>query len=527
MKINEIFDRDIEYLYNSAKELGGTIREIACDSGLFEAVDYVRIKIDPTISGDILTKENIEPVEDNGSYSLWTEDSYYLGNGANTGWLCHNYYGNELVKPDVFAVEQAMNTYYAECVIRREEDPYFRIEEIAFDDEDVYSNISRLIVQTLPANWLTAFLHGEMPVSYKILVYQIVFIKYHFPKIYETVWNACPPYLEMDMPFRETGNVTMGIAVSEEKCCAVFTDSDLTTKNVYNVFTAGQSVSEKVQFEGIGDLEDEDAVCTKLDLTVRTILDAFRVNRVSDIAKLNVCVLGNMPNPSNFKTICENVDFEQLHCKVMDNPLIPIMKYYERNPKTRLAPGENALVLYIDEFRAMVGIASERNGSYLGIHSFFDKTVVADFDKHLVDEMYEVVKPKIEHLNISVSEEDRVEFAKQVLRIKKQFRRNKKAQVVFNNGWLNCVENLSIRVLEKYFNDLLASCELLLKELIIDEDGNQKYWLPDIKKLFLAGPMTDYEILWDIIKQGNAFGGKKELILCGELENVVTVGLTL
>ena len=68
---------------------------------------------------------------------------------------------------------------------------------------------------------------------------------------------------------------------------------------------------------------------------------------------------------------------------------------------------------------------------------------------------------------------------------------------------------------------------MLLKELIIDEDGNQKYWLPDIKKLFLAGPMTDYEILWDIIKQGNAFGGKKELILCGELENVVTVGLTL
>ena len=130
MKVNDVFDRDIEYLYNSAKELGGTIREIACDSGLFEAVDYVRIKIDPIISGDILAKENIEPVEDNGSYSLWTEDSNYLGNGANTGWLCHNYYGNELVKPDVFAVEQAMNTYYAECVIRREEDPYFHIEKL-------------------------------------------------------------------------------------------------------------------------------------------------------------------------------------------------------------------------------------------------------------------------------------------------------------------------------------------------------------------------------------------------------------
>ena len=49
----------------------------------------------------------------------------------------------------------------------------------------------------------------------------------------------------------------------------------------------------------------------------------------------------------------------------------------------------------------------------------------------------------------------------------------------------------------------------------------------DIKKLYLAGPMTDYKILWDMIKKENPFGGEKELILCGELENVVTRGLSL
>lgn len=435
MKVNDIFDRDIEYLYNSAKELGGTIREIACDSGFFEAVDYVRIRVDSAISGDILTKEDIEPVEDNGSYNLWTDGSYYLGNGANVGWLCHNYYGTELVKPDVFAVEQAMNTYYAECIIRREENPYFHIEEIDFDDEEVFENISKLIVQTLPVNWLMEFLHGEMLASYKVLAYQIAFIKYHYPKVYHAVWNACPPYLETDMPFQEYGNVEMGIVISEEKCYAVFTDAALITKKVYNIFSPGQSVSEKEQFHGIGNLMNTGLACTNLSLTVRTILDAHKVSRATDIAKLNVCVLGNMHNALNLLTYYKNAGFEQMiPFNVIDNPLIPIMKYYELNSKTKLAPGENALVLYIDEFQAMVGIATERNGSYFGIHSSFDKTIVEDFDKHLVDEMYEVVKPKIDLLNISVSEEDKAEFAQQVLDIKKQFRRNKKVRVVFNKS---------------------------------------------------------------------------------------------
>lgn len=455
MKVNDVFDRDIEYLYNSAKELGGTIREVACESGLFEAVDYVRIKIDPTISGHTLAKDDIELVEDDGSYNLWIENHYFLGNGANVGWLCHNCDGNELVKPDIYAVEQAMNTYYAECIIRRDEDPYFHIEEIDFDDEELFDNISKLIAQALPANWLMGFLHGEMPVSYKILAYQIAYIKYYYPKIYDTVWNECPPYLEMDVPFKEYDNVKMGIT----------------------------------------------------------------------------SVLGNMPKLSDIQLYHENVDIrkELRNFNLVDNPLVPIMKYYELDPKTKLGPGENALVLYIDEFQVMVGIVTEDDGNYSGTHTSFDKTIVEDFDKHLIDEMYEVVKSKIELLDIPVSEEDKAEFAQQVLRIKKQFRRNKKASVVFNNGWINYTEILSIQVMEKHFESLLNRCELLLQELITDNDDEdmKEYWLPDIKNLYLAGPMTDYKILWDMIKKENPFGGEKELILCGELENVVTRGLSL
>lgn len=557
MKVNDVFDRDIEYLYNSAKELGGTIREVACDSGFFEAVDYIRIRIDPTIDGHTLTEEDIELVEDNGSYSLWTEDSYYLGDGANAGWLCHNCYGNELVKPDIYAVEQAMNTYYAECIIRRDENPYFHIEEIDFDDEEVFENISKLIAQTLPANWLTGFLHGEMPVSYKVLAYQIAFIKFHYPKIYDTVWNACPPYLEKNVSVDGSRNAKMGITISEEKCCAAYTDSSLVTKNEYNIFSSGQSVTEKVQFQGTGNLMDIGLACSNLGLSIRAICEAHMYNRSTNLTKINACVLGNMPNLSDIRRYHEKVDIEKemmaydaldLEDKTwaevidmaaemaeinnfnfIDNPLVPIMKYYELDPKTKLGPGESAIVLYIDEFQVMVGITTERDGNYYGPYSSFDKTIVENFDKHLIDEMYEVVKPKIELFNISVSEEDKAEFAQQALSIKKQFRRNKKASVVFNNGWIDYAEDLSIQVLEKHLKELLGSCELLLQDLITDEDDEDtlEYWLPDIKKLYLAGPMADYKILWDLIKKENPFGGNKELILCGELENVVTRGLTL
>lgn len=557
MKVNDVFDRDIEYLYNSAKELGGTIREVACESGFFEAVDYVGIKIDPTISGHKLTKDDIELVEDDGSYSLWIENSYFLGNGANVGWLCHNYYGNELVKPDIYAVEQAMNTYYAECIIRRDKDPYFHIEEIDFDDQEVFDNISKLIAQTLPANWLTGFLHGEMPVGYKVLAYQIAFIKFHYPKIYDTVWNECPPYLEMDAPSDEYRDAKMGITISEEKCCAAYTDSSLVTKNVYNICSSGQGISEKVKFQGTGNLMNMGLACSNLGMTLRAIREAHMFNRSTNLTKTNACVLGNMPNLSDIRHYHEKADIEKemlaydaldledktwaevidlaaemaeiSHFHLIDNPLAPIMKYYELDPKTKLGPGESAIVLYIDEIQVMVGIATEKDGNYFGPYSSFNKTIVENFDKHLIDEMYEVVKPKIELLNISVSEEDKAEFAQQVLSIKKQFRRNKKASVVFNNGWIDYAETLSIQTIEKHFKELLGLCGLLLQDLITDKDDENtlEYRLPDIKKLYLAGPMADYKILWDLINKENPFGGSKELILCGELENVVTRGLTL
>lgn len=558
MKVNDVFDRDIEYLYNSAKELGGTIREVACESGFFEAVDYIKIKIDPTIIGHTLTKEDIEPVEDDGSYNLWTEGSYYLGNGTNIGWLCHNYYGNELVKPDIFAVEQAMNTYYAECIIRRDENPYFYVEEIDFDDEEVFNNISKLIAQTLPANWLTEFLHGEMPVSYKVLAYQIAFIKFHYPKVYSAVWEACPPYLDMNMPVKEYDNVQMGITISEKKCCAAVTDATLVTKNVYNIFSPEQSVSEKVQFQGIGNLENTGLACSNLGLALRAIRDAHMINRTTNTTKRNACVLGNVQIPFDIGRYHEKcaIEKEMMAYDALDlkdktwkdvielaaemaemsplnfikNPLVPIMKYYELDPKTKLGPEEEAIVLYIDEFQVMIGIATESNGKYFGTHSSFDQTIINRFDKHLIDEMYKVVKPKIELLNISVSEEDKEEFAKQVLNVKKQFKRNKKASVVFNNGWIDYSEPLSVQVLEQLFKELLDSCEMLLQDLITVFDGvdeTLEYLLPEIKKLYLAGPMTDYKVLWDLIKKENPFGGKKELILCGELENVVIRGLTL
>lgn len=55
-------------------------------------------------------------------------------------------------------------------------------------------------------------------------------------------------------------------------------------------------------------------------------------------------------------------------------------------------------------------------------------------------------------------------------------------------------------VTNKDFNHLLGRYEILLQELIADEDDILEYWLPDIKKLYLAGPMTDYKILRDMIK---------------------------
>ncbi|MDD6805978.1 MAG: hypothetical protein PUD77_06905 [Clostridiales bacterium] len=556
MTVNDIFGRDIEYLYYSAKELGGTIRQIACDSGLFQAVDYVKLKIDPSIGEPVLSKEDIEPVEDDGSYTLWTEDGYFLGNGANVGWLCHNYYGNELIKPDLYAVEQAMNTYYAECAIRRTEDPDFHIEEISFDDQEVFDHISELLVQTLPANWLPAFLHGEMPTSYKVLAYQIAYIKYRYDAVYREVWSNCPPYLKTDNPDRAQDKDTLGIAVSEEYCSAAYADAAAVTGNVYHMGFDGKGISEKIKFAGIGNLMNTGLACTKLGLALKDICETHKYQRNNAPKKINISLLGMSPTPFFVNRHHENLtdrkemmayealdlagkDFKEVirmsaemagleEVQFIDNPVVPIMKYFERNPKTKPAKNDTALVLYMDETQVMVGVAEEAGGKYYGRY-FCDKAAMASFDQNLAEKMFEVVRPKIEALQVVVSQEDKTEFAQQVNAVKKQLSRNHKATVVFDNGWLSISEPFSIEQAEECFYDLLMGCEMLMQDLITDKDDDEvlDYWLPDIKKLYLAGSMTDYKILRDLIKREGIFGGKKELFLCGEPENVLTAGLAL
>lgn len=557
MKVNNVFDRDIEYLYNSSKELGGTIYRIACESGLFEAVDYIKVRIDPSIDGHPLTMDNIEIVEDDGSYRLWTEGCYFLGDGNNVGYLCHNYYSTELVKPDIFVVEQAMNTYYAECAIRRDIDPYFKIEDIDFDDDNVFKNISQLIAQTLPANWIAEFLHGTMPVSYKILAFQIAYIKYYYPNVFDDVWNSCPPYLEEEAARGLSYNARLGITVSENGSEAIFIMPDNKSRSVYNIYATSKGVSQRNIFSGSGSLMNIGLACTNIGLSFRDIFASYRYCWSTYFSSVKTCVLENLPditevraNHESIQNDKERMAYEYLELEDMDwgealdlvadmaeirsmrfinNPLIPIMKYFEANPKTKLAAGESAIVLYMDGTNAMSGIVTESNGSYVGEHTKFDRTIIEKFNGQLIDEMYKAVRPKLDALNISVSEEDMEDFKAQLPYVKKQFIRNKKAKVVFNNGWIDYAVDMPISVMEEHYVELICSCEMLLQDIVISQDDEDElnYWLPNIKKLYLAGEMTDNKLLWELLEKEKAFGGKKEIFISGEPGNVVAKGLAL
>ncbi len=133
------FDRDMaiktyQKLYRIIKEKapGGTIYEVAQDSGFLSAYEYLE---------------------------------------------------NAYVMSDIYAVRQAVRIYFAEQLIRKTINPRFFMERIKETDEEVLSHMETLIPQIFPEHWLSAYKEGTMPVSYQKMVYQSCYIRYYYEAV--------------------------------------------------------------------------------------------------------------------------------------------------------------------------------------------------------------------------------------------------------------------------------------------------------------------------------------------------------
>lgn len=562
MRVNEAFGFDIMYLYDSAQELGGTIREVACDGGLLQAVDYCKLQIDPTLAGKVLQEEDITYVEDDGSYELWEKDCSYIADGDNCGWLFDTQmFGKQLVKPDIYVVKLAMKVYYAEQIIRRTIDPHFFAERADFEDEILWDEISKHVLQALSEHWLRGFLHGTLPVSYRILAYQVCYIHFHYPQVYEEVWSKSyyPPYLDEDLPFDNKESAVMGIAMGEHQSMVSYDEYLQKPMEVYGDYVGADNL--RMYHAGSGNLKNAGVACSKMAVAFRDIVQSYYRRRVPEISHINACYIGDVPTAQKIEEYMkqfrgpefsyqkkpEAIDknlfvYEELGLEKMNGEsliykaaemaklpdfylckslLLPIVEYYATGQKKGLENGESAFVFYLDEYGFKTGLVSRINGEYvIQKESEYNKQIVQEFDQRVYEEMVKLIQPKLDIFNISYEDEDVLALKEDVPRMKRQFIRNDSGAVIFNNGWFSHSAKFSHKIYQDCVDEFMEKCDKVLEELVGEDDRK-------IAKLYLAGNMADCPMIWEAIEDSKVLGRAKSMEISGNLRNVVSDGLCM
>jgi hypothetical protein len=487
--------------------------------------------LDPDGPGKCLTEDDIWIREDDGSVRLWTSECSFVGDGENNrGWVCNTDFGQELVKPDRFAVEQALKTYYAERLIRKTKDARFFAERVDFADDDVFNNISRLIVTSLPKNWLMGFMHQNLPVSYRVLAFQISFIRYHYPDIYEQVWSeSFDPECLREKPVKGALGIVLG-----EEASVLLTDDPLLDVH-----------------PGSGALTNAGIACSNIGLLFRGAREAAEPSRViatfagelPDAGQIAEAMAQRKKEEGENTCSVAMFSYEQLELEGaggtdliqkaaelaflsdftwVSDPLLAAAEYYAKDAHSRMEPGEKALVFYLDESGFMTGVVQNCGGQLsVTCRSGYVRQMMERLDEQLYGEMEALFREIMTLVRKGEEEEILCALRESVPAVRRQFIRNDSAVVAFQSSIISASDRLSVKVFEGFLRELVISCDQVLRGCVPDEEA------ASIKKLYLAGSMTDYPALWKLLEEEGLFGGKKELAITGHLNSVVAEGLAL
>lgn len=119
--------------------------------------------------------------------NLWG-NATYVGSGENQALIVRTVFAPVIVMPDVYAVEEAVRTYYAENLIREVNEGDFRIERIAPEDEEVLRRLADPETEVLGSS--QPELYRMLPDGYRRLSYQIAYLQTYYPEVYEKVWAS-------------------------------------------------------------------------------------------------------------------------------------------------------------------------------------------------------------------------------------------------------------------------------------------------------------------------------------------------
>lgn len=484
------------------------------------------------------------------SFHLWDDCFTFVESGFHQALMVRTSLGVEFVMPDVHAVQECMRTIYAENLIREDNRPDFRIERIDMEEEE----IQRAVLDRKSGIWesVSSEKYEKLPESYKRLLYQITYIKVHYPRVYEQVWSEeFEPEDETTIINWDELAVSVGICLSDGASYGVCLMQDGTIKRIPNQKLAYDTpLNLKYKFPGYGNILNAGTAGSRMGIIMKEIVkSAENMLRIS-VNKVAVTHVGELPEHSDIVKLMEGrmKRASQKGTTETDADLIAYAEIADKNMNgldlinwaANLAelPGFK----YVDSVTAMVKAyeGTEENGlkdKEIGLVYDFSQTdfiltlvrmhegkelevILRDKIEYPEDYLYEpendfspgldqILGNKIDYFMLNAGlralgiygqeEVDREAFdelRRSIPRVKRQFIRNDKAKLFFDNGYVNMMEDYPIEDFAECYIPVLKRNKEFLKEFISKAGIDME----DISKIYLAGEKTEYPFVRESIK---------------------------
>lgn len=206
-------------------------------------------------------------------YEVW-DDAVYVGNGCNQALLVWTVFGTQLVMPDLHAVEESIKTYHAENLVRELYHADFCIERIKWQDEKVLSAVGDGQIAVLGCDNQTFY--KSLPECYQKLVYQIAYIKVHYPMAYEMVWGQ-EFYADDERECCDIQRIdaTLSVSLGSKEIYAMCKFPDGMIKRVPNVNAPKEMpLWHKYRFKGYGMIHNPGTSGSRMALALKKIKES-------------------------------------------------------------------------------------------------------------------------------------------------------------------------------------------------------------------------------------------------------------
>lgn len=472
------------------------------------------------------------------------EKRTFLGNGFNQALLVRTRFEILFVMPDVYAVEMAVKTYYAENFIREKYNNNFRIERIDFNDE-VIKEVSPEIEKELFGRRLD---WENISEAYWRMLYQITYIKVYYPKAYEEIWSEWFLADDESMPVNfEPERMTLAISLGENASYGVALMENGFIKRIPNINVAHElPLNLKYQFKGYEtDIKNAGTAGSRMALRMKEMIQSAEILFDACIENVYLTHIGALPSAKEIAEFMEQkreeigiagdiksnsdlIAYEEIANEHRDGravlewagklaklPKFEIVDWisamvnaYEKSDRHNiLRENEIGLIYDFNEGDLRLALFKKENDQDIQLMAYKEvkkreHTKYLEFEKLLEKDLEEYMRKEgLEALGfIGTKQRDIEAFGKlhqSATRVRRQFVRNDEVMITFDNLIVSMSAKYPIANLEKCMKAVLRKNDEILERFIEEAEIS----IRDIFRVYLAGEECEYPFVRKYIEE--------------------------